>query len=67
VGQPVKMNAEFELVPSGKGCIYRIAHKCKASIPLIGGTIEKFALGQVEEGCANEFAYMVSYLKANKK
>lgn len=67
VGQPVKMNAEFELVPSGKGCIYRITHKCKASVPLIGGTIEKFALGQVEEGCANELAYLVSYLKANKK
>ena len=66
VGQPVTMSAEFELKPSGKGCIYVITHKCKCSIPLLGGTIAKFAQGQVEEGCADEFAYMVDYLKKNK-
>lgn len=65
-GQPIKMTADFELAPSGKGCIYRIKHKVKASVPLIGGTIERFALGQVEQGCADEFAYLVSYLKKNK-
>ena len=66
VGQPVRMSATFELAPAGKGCTYRITHKCKASVPLIGGAVEKFALGQVEAGCADEFAYMVEYLKKNK-
>ena len=66
VGQPVRMSASFELAPAGKGCIYRITHKCKASVPLIGGAVEKFALGQVEAGCADEFAYLVEYLKKNK-
>ena len=66
VGQPVRMSATFELAPAGKGCIYRITHKCKASVPLIGGAVEKFALGQVEAGCADEFAYLVEYLKKNK-
>jgi hypothetical protein len=65
-GQPVRMTAEFELVPSGKGSIYRITHKCKCGVPLIGGAVEKFAQGQVEKGCADEFAYMVDYLKKNK-
>ncbi len=66
IGQPVKMTAEFELVPTGKGCVYRITHKCKSSVLLIGGAVEKFALGQVETGCADEFAYLVEYLKKNK-
>lgn len=66
VGQPVKMTASFELKPVGKGCIYRIEHRCKSSVPLIGGAIEKFALGQVQAGCADEFTYLVKYLARNK-
>lgn len=65
-GQPVKMTAEFELRPAGKGSVYRITHVCKCSVPLIGGTVAKFAQGQVEAGCADEFAYLVAYLKKNK-
>jgi hypothetical protein len=66
VGQPVKMSAKFELVPAGKGCVYRITHVCKSSVPLIGGMVERFAQGQVETGCADEFAYLVGYLKNRK-
>lgn len=66
VGQPVTMSAEFELAPAGKGSVYRITHRCRSSIPLVGGTVAKFAQGQVESGCADEFAYLVRYLKANK-
>ena len=66
MGQPVKMTATFELAPAGKGCVYRITHKCKSSVPLIGGVVEKFAQGQVEAGCADEFAFLVSYLKSRK-
>lgn len=66
-GQPVKMTAQFELLPSGKGSVYRITHKCKSSVPFIGGAVEKFALGQIEQGCADEFAYTVNYLKTHKQ
>jgi uncharacterized protein YndB with AHSA1/START domain len=66
VGQPVRMSATFELAPAGKGCVYRITHKCKSSVPLIGGVVEKFAQGQVESGCADEFAYLVGCLKDRK-
>lgn len=66
VGQPVKMSAEFELVPTGKGCVYRIEHKCKCSVPLVGGAVEKFALGQIEKGCADELAYLAEYLRKHK-
>ncbi len=66
VGQPLKMTAEFSLQPSGKGCVYSIEHKTKCSIPLVGGTVAKFAQGQIETGCADEFAYLVKFLKTNK-
>jgi hypothetical protein len=66
VGQPVRMTAKFALAPAGKGCVYRITHTCKSSVPLIGGAVEKFALGQVEKGCADEFAYLVAFLKRRK-
>lgn len=64
VGQPVKMTADFSLQPSGKGCIYQIQHTVKSSIPLLGGTVAKFAQGQIEEGCAGEFRYLVKALKS---
>jgi hypothetical protein len=66
VGQPVKMSARFELMPAGKGCIYRITHTCKSSVPIIGGVVERFAQSQVESGCADELAYLVAYLRDHK-
>jgi hypothetical protein len=66
VGQPVRMGAEFSLEPAGKGCVYRIEHHTKCSIPLLGGPVAKFAQGQVEHGCAEEFAYLVSELESRK-
>jgi hypothetical protein len=63
IGQPVKMKAEFTLEAAGKGCIYRIEHETKCSIPLVGGPVAKFAQAQVEQGCAAEFKYLVDYLK----
>ncbi len=66
VGQPVTMSAEFSLTPSGKGCVYRIEHHTKCSIPLLGGTVAKFAQGQVEHGCQAELAYLADQLKKAK-
>lgn len=65
-GQPVKVAADFSLMPAGKGCIYRIQHKAKSSVPLIGGMVEKFALSEVESGCADELDYLAKALKKHK-
>lgn len=62
-GQPVTMTAEFSLQPAGKGCVYRIQHLARCGIPLIGGPIAKYAQGEIEHGCAGEFAYLVKHLK----
>lgn len=63
-GQPVTMTADFSLQPAGKGCVYRIQHVARCGIPLIGGPIAKYAQGEIEQGCAREFAYLVKHLKA---
>lgn len=65
-GQPVKVTADFSLMPAGKGCVYHIQHKAKCSVPLIGGVIEKFAIGEVESGCADELDYLAKALKKRK-
>lgn len=63
VGQPVKIVAEFTLEDAGKGSVYKIEHLAKCSIPLVGGTVAKFAQQQVEQGCADEFKYTAAALK----
>ena len=66
VGQPVKMTAEFTLEATGKTCVYRIEHDTRCSIPLVGGAVAKFGQSQIEQGCADEFKYLVDYLKKAK-
>jgi uncharacterized protein YndB with AHSA1/START domain len=67
IGQPVEVSATISLTPSGKGCVYEISHRAKARIPLIGGQIERFVLGQTEAGCKDELDYMVKALKESGK
>ena len=64
VGQPVRMSAEFSLQPAGKACVYRIEHHTRCSLPLVGGPVARFAQGQIEQGCAQEFAQLVAQLKS---
>jgi hypothetical protein len=65
-GQPVRMSAEFSLEPAGKGCVYRIEHQTKCSIPLLGGAVARFAQVQVEQGRADEFAFLLNDLAVRK-
>ncbi|OYU93191.1 MAG: hypothetical protein CFE45_21195, partial [Burkholderiales bacterium PBB5] len=55
-----------ELLPDGKGCLYRIRHQAKVKVPLIGGVVEKFVLGQTEQGCADELDYLADFVKKNR-
>ena len=66
VGKPITVTGDFELLPEGKGCVYRIQHHAKVNVPLIGGVVAKFVLGQTEQGCADELAYLADFLKKNK-
>ena len=66
LGQPVSMTAEFSLEPAGKGCVYRIVHHAKCSIPLLGGPVARYSQSEIEQGCADEFKYLVAFLKKAK-
>ena len=61
-GQPVTLKADFSLKPEKQGCIYHIDYSCKAKIPMVGGKVEKFILGQTEEGMRKEMDYLQSQL-----
>ncbi|MCL4746388.1 MAG: DUF2505 family protein [Burkholderiaceae bacterium] len=67
IGQPVEVSATISLRPSGKGCVYEISHRAKARIPLIGGQVERFVLGQTEAGCKDELVYTAKAVKADAK
>lgn len=57
-GQPVTLSARFKLKPVDDGCEYSIDYSCKAKIPLVGGKVEAFILGQTEEGMFKEMDYL---------
>ncbi len=61
-GQPVTIEADFELQPQGKGCRYSVSHSAKAKIPLVGRQVEKFILSQTAGGAEDELAYLRDYL-----
>jgi alkyl sulfatase BDS1-like metallo-beta-lactamase superfamily hydrolase len=66
VGKPVTVSADIELEATGKTCVYRITHRGHVKVPLIGGVIEKFVVGETEKGCIDELNYLANYLKKNK-
>ncbi|WP_372863818.1 DUF2505 domain-containing protein [Spongiibacter sp.] len=61
-GQPVTLSADMSLQPKGEGCEYRVSHRCKARIPLVGGKVEKFVLSQTDEGAIQELDYLKNAL-----
>ena len=66
ISKVLNPESDIELLPEGKGCVYRIQHHAKVNVPLIGGVVAKFVLGQTEQGCADELAYLADFLKKNK-
>lgn len=63
-GQPVTVKSSSTLKPTDNGCVYTVKHTAKAKIPLVGGKVEKFIIGNCEEGSEKELAYTDEQLKA---
>ncbi|MFN2539908.1 MAG: DUF2505 domain-containing protein [Mycobacteriales bacterium] len=53
-GSPVKVGGTMRLEPAGSGCRYSVEGEIKASIPLIGGKAEDFAVGMTKKLTASE-------------
>ena len=61
-GVPGSIAADFELYPTDDGCVYSITHKPSVNLPLVGKTLEKILVSQVENGCDAEIDYLVEVL-----
>lgn len=48
-GMPVKVTGTMNLAPGGQGTVQTFDGDVKASVPLVGGTIERAAVGAVEK------------------
>jgi len=62
LGQPVTVFGDFELGNTPGGCRYQVSHRARASIPLLGRTIEKYILSQTSEGAFDELGYLRDHL-----
>ena len=65
-GQPVEVHAKFKLAPEGKGCVYSVEHTAKVKIPLIGGTVEKYIVTQIQDGIGKEIDFLKKRLAKKK-
>ena len=55
---PVTVGAEFTLKKKGTGCELRIWHWATAKIPLLGGRVEKYILGQTSGQFGDQLHYL---------
>ena len=62
IGAPASIAAEMELYPSEAGCIYRITHKPRVKVPLVGKKLEQILMKETEKGCDEEIDYLVDAL-----
>lgn len=55
---PVKVEAEFTLKKKGSGCEMRTLHSVTVKLPLIGGKVEKYVLGQTKTQFGDQLKYL---------
>lgn len=61
-GQPVSIKTSFTLKNTDNGSVFSIKYSPKASIPLIGGRVEKFIEGQSEKDVVKELEFTAKKL-----
>lgn len=61
-GQPVTIEADFQLEPTTRGSRYQVSHRATAKIPVVGRQVEKYILGQTSGGAKDELDYLRSFL-----
>ena len=65
-GKPVKIHGTAEIKPVGAGeCDYTVKFEIKASVPLVGGKIEKMVATETKENFVKEKAFNDSFLSAS--
>ncbi|MEQ1438835.1 DUF2505 domain-containing protein [Fontimonas sp. SYSU GA230001] len=63
-GMPVQMSCTTRIADDGDGCVLRFDWDIDASIPLVGKTLEKFIVADMEQRAEGETAAGISLLDA---
>jgi len=58
------VDTEFSLLPAASGCQYRILHKAKIRIPVVGRKVEQYIVKTAAGDVKKEMAYLQSALRA---
>lgn len=62
-GKPIKIHSTLEIAPVGDSeCDYTANFEIKASIPLVGGKIEKIIVGETKDSLVKEEAFNSKWL-----
>ena len=62
-GKPVAITGDFKIEPVGDGqCDYTASFEVKASVPLVGGKIEKIVVGETKDSLVKEEAFNSKWL-----
>ncbi len=63
-GMPVEMNADHSIADEGDGSVITFVWTIDAKIPMVGGTLEKFIVSDMENRAAEETRAAVALLDA---
>lgn len=61
-GKPMAITGNYELKPSGDGTDWVVNFDIKASVPLVGGKIEKMVAEETKTNFGKEYSFISSYL-----
>ena len=61
-GIPIHLSGTMQLKAAGKGSVEAIAGTAKASLPLVGGRLEKLAAGNFNDSTAQEQDFSTRWL-----
>jgi hypothetical protein len=62
-GMPVEMSCTMSMADKGKECVVSCSWEIRARVPLLGGALEKFILGDLERRSAEETEAGIALLK----
>lgn len=56
--QPITIFGDIQLLPADDGCLYRIEQRVRATILILGPTIQNYVLGEAQKAMERELGYL---------
>lgn len=61
-GKPMAINGSYDVKPAGDGADWVVNFDIKASVPLVGGKVEKMVAEETKSNFAKEYEFISNYL-----